>query len=57
MELWRSLHWVPGIGRGRVVAVISAVVVVVIASRLVWMPVRACHRAAVRARNGEPVWA
>jgi CPA1 family monovalent cation:H+ antiporter len=37
MELWRSLHWVPGIPAARVVAAISAVVAVVIASRLVWM--------------------
>ncbi len=37
MELWRSLHWVPGMSGGRVVAVIAAVVAVVFASRLVWM--------------------
>ena len=56
MELWRSLHWVPGMAAGRVVAVISAVVVVVIASRLVWMlsgPVTARLFGRV---TGEPVW-
>ena len=37
MQLVRSLHWIPGIPTVRVLAVISAVVVVVIASRLVWM--------------------
>lgn len=37
MQLVRSLRWVPGISATRVVAVISAVIVVVVASRLVWM--------------------
>lgn len=37
MQLVRSLHWIPGIPATRVVAVISAVIAVVIASRLVWM--------------------
>ncbi|MGA7134406.1 MAG: Na+/H+ antiporter [Mycobacterium sp.] len=37
MELVRSLHWIPGIPAARVVTMISAVVGVVIASRLVWM--------------------
>jgi CPA1 family monovalent cation:H+ antiporter len=37
MQLVRSLHWVPGIPATRVVLVISAVVIVVVASRLVWM--------------------
>jgi NhaP-type Na+/H+ or K+/H+ antiporter len=37
MELVRSLHWIPGIPAVRVVTVISTVVAVVIASRLVWM--------------------
>ncbi len=37
MELVRLVHWVPGMAALRVVAVISAVVAVVIASRLVWM--------------------
>jgi CPA1 family monovalent cation:H+ antiporter len=37
MQLVRSLHWIPGVPAVRVVTVISAVVVVVIASRLVWM--------------------
>jgi CPA1 family monovalent cation:H+ antiporter len=37
MQLVRSLHWIPGIPPTRVVAVISAVIAVVVASRLVWM--------------------
>jgi Na+/H+ antiporter len=37
MQLVRSLHWVPGIPATRVVLVIAAVVIVVVASRLVWM--------------------
>jgi Na+/H+ antiporter len=56
MELVRSLHWVPGMSAGRVVAVISTVVAVVIASRLVWMlsgPVTA--RLFGRATDA-PVW-
>jgi Na+/H+ antiporter len=56
MELVRSLHWVPGMSAGRVVAVIATVVAVVIASRLVWMlsgPVTA--RLFGRATDA-PVW-
>jgi Na+/H+ antiporter len=56
MELVRSLHWVPGMSAGRVIAVISTVVAVVIASRLVWMlsgPVTA--RLFGRATDA-PVW-
>jgi Na+/H+ antiporter len=56
MELVRSLHWVPGMSAGRVVAVISTVAAVVIASRLVWMlsgPVTA--RLFGRATDA-PVW-
>jgi CPA1 family monovalent cation:H+ antiporter len=55
-ELVRSVHWVPGMPALRVVAVMSAVVIVVIALRLVWMlfgPVSA--KLFGRAR-GEPVW-
>jgi Na+/H+ antiporter len=57
MELVRSLHWVPGIPAARVVAVISAVVAVVVASRLVWMlsgPVTA--RLFRRRATDAPVW-
>ena len=57
MELWRSLHWVPGIPAAQVVAAISAVVAVVIASRLVWMlsgPVTA--RLFGRRATDAPVW-
>jgi Na+/H+ antiporter len=36
-ELVRSMHWVPGMPALRLVAVISAVVIVVIALRLIWM--------------------
>jgi Na+/H+ antiporter len=56
MELFRSVHWVPGMSAGRVVAVIATVVAVVIASRLVWMlsgPVTA--RLFGRATDA-PVW-
>ncbi|MFZ0717207.1 Na+/H+ antiporter [Mycobacterium sp.] len=56
MELFRSLHWVPGMSAVRVVAVILIVVAVVFASRLVWMlsgPVTA--RLFGRA-TGAPVW-
>jgi NhaP-type Na+/H+ or K+/H+ antiporter len=56
MELWRSLHWVPGIAAGRVVAVISAVVVVVIASRLVWMLSGPATARLFGRTTGEPVW-
>jgi Na+/H+ antiporter len=55
-ELVRSVHWVPGMSPLRVIAVISAVVLVVIALRLIWMlfgPVTA--RLFGRAR-GELVW-
>jgi Na+/H+ antiporter len=57
MELWRSLHWVPGIPAAQVVAAISAVVAVVIASRLVWMlsgPLTA--RLFGRRATDAPVW-
>ncbi len=57
MELVRSLHWVPGIPAARVVAVISAVIAVVVASRLVWMlsgPVTA--RLFRRRATDAPVW-
>ena len=56
MELWRSLHWVPGMAAGRVVAVISAVVVVVIASRLVWMLSGPATARLFGRATGEPVW-
>jgi Na+/H+ antiporter len=55
-ELQRSVHWVPGMPALRLVAVLSAVIIVVIALRLIWMlfgPVSA--RLFGRAR-GEPVW-
>jgi Na+/H+ antiporter len=55
-ELVRSVHWVAGMSALRVAAVISAVVIVVIALRLIWMlfgPVTA--KLLGRAR-GEPVW-
>ena len=56
MELWRSLRWVPGMAAGRVVAVISAVVVVVIASRLVWMLSGPATARLFGRATGEPVW-
>jgi NhaP-type Na+/H+ or K+/H+ antiporter len=55
-ELVRSVHWVPGMPALRLAAVTSAVVIVVIALRLMWMlfgPVTA--KLFARAR-GEPVW-
>jgi Na+/H+ antiporter len=56
MELWRALRWVPGMAAGRVVAVISAVVVVVIASRLVWMLSGPATARLFGRATGEPVW-
>ena len=55
-ELVRSVHWVPEVPALRLVAAMSAVVIVVIALRLIWMlfvPVTA--RLFGRSR-GEPVW-
>ena len=51
MELWRSLHWVPGMAAGRVVAVISAVDCRGDRIAAGVDAVRSCHRAAVRARD------
>jgi CPA1 family monovalent cation:H+ antiporter len=56
MELFRSLHWVPGMSAGRVVAVISIVVAVVFASRLVWMLSGPATARLFRRATGEPVW-
>ncbi len=56
MELVRSLHWVPGMSAGRVVVVISTVVAVVIASRLVWMLSGPVTARLFRRTTDEPVW-
>jgi Na+/H+ antiporter len=56
MELWRSIHWVPDIPAMRVVAAISAVIVVVIASRLVWMLSGPATARLFGRSTGAPVW-
>ena len=56
MELVRSVHWVPGMPALRVVAVISAVVIVVIASRLVWMLSGPATAKLFGRASGAPVW-
>ena len=56
MELVRSVHWVPGMPATRIVAVISAVVVVVIASRLVWMLSGPATARLFGRATGAPVW-
>lgn len=56
MELVRLVHWVPGMAALRVVAVISAVVAVVIASRLVWMLSGPATAKLFGRARGAPVW-
>ena len=56
MELFRSLHWVPGMSAGRAVAVISAVVVMAIASRLVWLLSGPATARLFGRATDEPVW-
>jgi Na+/H+ antiporter len=55
-ELVRSVHWVPGMTPLRVVAVISAVVIVVIALRLMWMLFGPVTAKLFGRPRGEPVW-
>jgi Na+/H+ antiporter len=55
-ELVRSVHWVPGMTPLRVVAVISAVVIVVIALRLIWMLFGPVTAKLFGRPRGEPVW-
>jgi Na+/H+ antiporter len=56
MELWRSLHWVPGIPAAHVVAVITAVIAVVIASRVVWMLSGPFTARLFKRTTDAPVW-
>lgn len=56
MELVGSLHWVPGIPATRVVAVITAVIVVVLASRLVWMLSGPVTSRLFRRAPDDPAW-
>ena len=56
MQLVRSVHWVPGIPALRVVAVMSAVVIVVIASRLIWMLFGPATARLFGRASGGPVW-
>ncbi len=56
MQLFRSVHWVPGMSAGRVVTVISTVIVVVVASRLVWMLTGPVTARLFGRAGGEPVW-
>ena len=56
MELVRAVHWVPGMPAARGVAVISAVVTVVIASRLMWMLSGPGTARLFGRASGAPVW-
>ena len=56
MQLVRSVHRVPGMPTLRVVAVISAVVIVVIASRLIWMLFGPATARLFGRASGGPVW-
>jgi NhaP-type Na+/H+ or K+/H+ antiporter len=55
-ELVRSVHWVPGMSALRLVAVMSAVVVAVIALRLIWMLFGPVTAKLFGRTRGEPVW-
>ena len=55
-ELVRSVHWVPDMTPLRVVAVISVVVIVVIALRLMWMLFGPVTAKLFGRPRGEPVW-
>jgi Na+/H+ antiporter len=55
-ELVRSVHWVPGMSPLRVIAVISAVVLVVIALRLIWMLFGPVTARLFGSARGELVW-
>jgi Na+/H+ antiporter len=56
MELVRSVHRVPGMPALRVVAVISAVVVMVVALRLIWMLFGPATAKLFGRASGGPVW-
>lgn len=55
-ELERSVHWVPGMSALRVMAVLSTVVIVVIALRLIWMLFGPVTAKLLGRPRGEPVW-
>ena len=56
MELVRSVHGVPGMPALRLVAVLSAVVIVVIALRMVWMLFGPATAKLFGRARGAPVW-
>ena len=56
MELVRSVHWVPGMPALHVVAVMSAVIVVVVALRLVWMLFGPATAKLFGRTSGGPLW-
>jgi Na+/H+ antiporter len=55
-ELVRSVHWVPEVPAPRFVAAMSAVVIVVIVLRLIWMLFGPFTAKLFRRARGEPVW-
>jgi Na+/H+ antiporter len=55
-ELVRSVHWVREVPAPRLVAAMSAVVIVVIALRLIWMLFGPFTAKLFRRPRGEPVW-
>lgn len=55
-ELVRSVHWVPELPAWRLVVAISAVVIVVITLRLIWMLVGPATAKLFRRPRAEPVW-
>jgi Na+/H+ antiporter len=56
MELVRSVHWVPGMPALHVVAVMSAVVVMVVVLRLIWMLFGPATAKLFGRTSGGPVW-
>jgi len=56
MQLVHSVHWVPGMSGVRVVSVLSAVVVVVVALRLTWMLFGPATAKLFGRAAGAPVW-
>ncbi len=55
-ELVRSVHWVAGISAVRLVVVMSAVVIAVIALRLIWMLIGPVGAKLLGRPRSEPVW-
>jgi Na+/H+ antiporter len=56
MELVRSVHWVPGMSALHVVAVLSAVVVMVVVLRLIWMLFGPATAKLFGRTSGGPLW-